>query len=111
MDVVERESGGITVLALAGRMTLGEECQQARARIKNLLADGKGRLVLDLGNVNYIDSAGLGTLVASFTSAQSQGGTLKLARLSPRIQQLLRSTRLLTVFEVFDSAEEAVRSF
>jgi anti-sigma B factor antagonist len=111
MNVVERESGGITVLAFAGRLTLGEDCHEARARIKSLLAEGKSRLVLDLGNVNYIDSAGLGTLVASFTSAQSQGGALKLARLSLRIQQLLRSTKLLTVFEVFDSAEEAVTSF
>ena len=96
---------------LVGRLALGEESNQLRAKIKETLAQGRKRLVLDLGNVNYIDSAGLGTLVAGYTSSQSQGAGMKLANLTKRFREQLSITKLVTVFEVFGSVEEAIRSF
>jgi anti-sigma B factor antagonist len=111
LQIVEKESSGVTVLELAGRITLGEESNQLRTKIKDILAQGTKRLVLDLGNVIYIDSAGLGTLVAGYTSSQSQGASMKLANLTKRFREQLNITKLVTVFEVYDSLEEAIRSF
>src|SRR5208337_2694552 len=92
LQFVEKEVSGVTVLELSGRITLGEESNQLRTKIKDLLAQGKKRLVLDLGNVSYIDSAGLGTLVAGYTSAQSQGANMKLANLTKRFREQLNIT-------------------
>ena len=111
LQIVEKEINGVTVLALSGRITLGEESNQLRTRIKDILGQGMKRLVLDLGNVSYIDSAGLGTLVAGYTSAQSQGASMKLANLTKRFREQLHITKLVTVFEVYDSVEGAVKSF
>ena len=110
LTIVEKEVKGVTVLQLAGRVTLGDESSQLRTKIKDLLAQGKKRLVLDLGNVSYIDSAGLGTLVAGYTSAQSQGANIKLANLTKRFNEQLNITKLVTVFEVFDSVADAITS-
>jgi anti-sigma B factor antagonist len=109
--MTERESNGVTVLELSGRVTLGEESNELRTKIKDLMARGKKRLVLDLGNVSYIDSAGLGTLVAGYTSGQSQGAGMKLANLTKRFHEQLNITKLVTVFEVFDSVDDAIASF
>ena len=87
LNVIEKEVNGVTVLQLIGRVTLGEESSQLRTKLKDLLSQGKTRLVLDLAEVTYIDSAGLGTLVAGFTSAQNQGASLKLANLTKRFQR------------------------
>jgi anti-sigma B factor antagonist len=111
LHIVEKDLSGVTVLMLVGRLALGEESNQLRAKIKETLARGRKRLVLDLGNVNYIDSAGLGTLVAGYTSSQSQGAGMKLANLTKRFREQLSITKLVTVFEVFGSVEEAIRSF
>ena len=111
LQIVEKEASGVTVLELSGRVTLGEESNQLRTKIKDLLGQGKKRLVLDLGNVTYIDSAGLGTLVAGYTSAQSQGADMKLANLTKRFHEQLNITKLVTVFEVFNSVAEATTSF
>jgi anti-sigma B factor antagonist len=111
LQIVEKESSGVTVLELSGRVTLGEESNQLRTKIKDILARGIKRLVLDLGNVSYIDSAGLGTLVAGYTSSQSQGASMKLANLTKRFREQLNITKLVTVFEVYDSVEAAKRSF
>jgi anti-sigma B factor antagonist len=111
LHIVEKDLSGVTVLMLVGRLALGEESNQLRAKIKETLAQGRKRLVLDLGNVNYIDSAGLGTLVAGYTSSQSQGAGMKLANLTKRFREQLSITKLVTVFEVFGSVEEAIRSF
>jgi len=111
LHIVEKDLSGVTVLMLVGRLALGEESNQRRAKIKEALAQGRKRLVLDLGNVNYIDSAGLGTLVAGYTSSQSQGAGMKLANLTKRFREQLSITKLVTVFEVFGSVEEAIRSF
>ena len=111
LNIVEKELGDVTVLELAGRVTLGEESSQLRTKLKDFLSQGKTRLVLDLGDVTYIDSAGLGTLVAGFTSAQNQGANLKLAELTKRFREQLNITKLVTVFDVYDSVADAVKSF
>ncbi len=111
LEIAEHDSGGITVLELSGRVTLGMESSQLRTKIRDLLGQGKSRLVLDLGNVSYIDSAGLGTLVAGYTTAQSQGAGMKLANLTKKFDETLHITKLVTVFDVYDSVEAAVKSF
>ncbi len=110
LHMVEKKVGPVTVLELSGRITLGEESTQLRSKLKTLLT-GKPGLVLDMANVNYIDSAGLGTLVAGFTSATNQGVRMVLANLTKRLREQLSITKLVTVFEAFDSAEAAVKSF
>ncbi len=111
LQIVEKESGGATVLELSGRIKLGEESSQLRTKIKDILAQGKTRLVLDLANVGYVDSAGLGTLVSGYTSAQSQGASVKLANLTKKLNEQLHITKLVTVFEVYNTVEEAVKAF
>ena len=111
LQIVEKEIDGVTVLELFGRVTLGEESNDLRTRIKDLLAQGKKRLVLDLGNVSYIDSAGLGTLVAGYTSSQNQGAGMKLANLTRKFHEQLSITKLVTVFEVHNSVADAIASF
>ena len=106
-----KESNGVTVLTLAGRITLGDESSHMRNGIKDLLEQGKKKLVLDLGDVSYIDSAGLGTLVAAFTSARNRGADIKLANITEKLDELLSITKLLTVFSVYKSVEDAVQSF
>lgn len=111
LQISEKESSGVTVLTLSGRVTLGEESSQLRAKLKETLAAGKTRVVLDLANVSYIDSAGLGTLVAGYTSARNQGAGMKLANLTKKFDEQLHITKLVTVFEVYNSVAEAVKSF
>jgi len=110
-NIVEKEVKGVTVLQLLGRVTLGEGSSQLRTKLREVLSQGKTRLVLDLAEVAYIDSAGLGTLVAGYTSAQNQGANLKLANLTKRFNEQLHITKLVTVFDVFDTVEDAVNSF
>ena len=111
LEIVEKDSGGITVLELSGQVVLGGESSQLRSKIKTLLEKGKTRLVLDMANVRRVDSAGLGTLVAAYTTAQSQGAKLKLARITDRLTSLLQITKLVTVFETYPQVDEAVKSF
>lgn len=111
LRIVERETGGVTVLDLEGRIVLGEESNAFRERVKALLASGKTKIVLNMGNVTYIDSAGLGTLVASHQSARTQGAALRLAQLGQKFMELLQVTKLLTVFDVYPTEAEAVKSF
>ncbi len=111
LRIAEAEKSGVTVLTLAGRVTLGEESGQLRSKVKEVLEKGKTRLVLDLGEVSYIDSAGLGTLVSGFTSAQNLGAAMKLANLTKRVREQLHITKLVTVFEVYDSVADAIKSF
>ncbi|HEX3740616.1 MAG TPA: STAS domain-containing protein [Terriglobales bacterium] len=103
-------SDGIVVVDCAGRIIFGEETSELREQVKSLISQGS-RVVLNLGEVNYIDSGGLGTLVALYTSARNAGGSIKLARLTRRVGDLLQVTKLLTVFDVYDTEEEAVESF
>jgi anti-sigma B factor antagonist len=111
LNTVEKEVNGVTVVEVAGRITLGEESNQLRTLLKDILSRGKTRLILDLAEVSYIDSAGLGTLVAGYTSAQNQGANLKLANLTKRFREQLNITKLVTVFDVYGSVSDAVKSF
>ncbi|HXU40478.1 MAG TPA: STAS domain-containing protein [Blastocatellia bacterium] len=111
MDIKERVVGGVSILDLSGKIVLGEGDVQLKERIKDLLSDGQRRILLNLAEVNYIDSAGLGTLIGSYTTAKRDGGSLKLVNLTKRIQDLLAITKLITVFETFDSEAEALASF
>jgi anti-sigma B factor antagonist len=101
---------GITVVDCHGRIIFGEESSMLREAVKEQLKTTKD-IVINLADVNYIDSGGLGTLVGLFTSARSTGGTIKLANLTHRVGELLQVTKLVTVFEVFDGEDKAVRSF
>jgi anti-sigma B factor antagonist len=111
MDIKERVVKGVSILDLSGKIVLGEGDVQVKERIKDLLADGQRRVLLNLAEVNYIDSAGLGTLISSYTTAKREGGNLKLVNLTRRIQDLLAITKLITVFETFDNEAEALDSF
>jgi len=109
--MTERDVNGVTVLDIEGRIVLGEESNSFREKVKSLLAAGKKKIVLNLANVSYIDSAGLGTLVATFHSARSQGATLKLANLGAKFKEVLQVTKLMTVFETYDNEAAAIQSF
>ena len=101
---------GIAVLDCAGRIVFGDESSLLRDVAKKLINENK-RIVLNLSGLNYIDSGGLGTLVSLFTTAQKAGGSIKLANLTERVGDLLQITKLLTVFEVYDSEEKALDSY
>jgi anti-sigma B factor antagonist len=105
-----RSLEGVLVVDCSGRLVFGEESASLRDSVKKLLAQSP-RVVMNLREVNYIDSGGLGTLVSLFTTARNAGGAVKLARLSQRVGDLLQVTKLLTIFEVFDDEESAARSF
>ena len=101
---------GVTVVYCSGRIVFGEEAADLRERVKEMLATIR-QIVLNLGGVSYIDSGGLGTLVGLYTSARAAGGEIKLANLTQRVRDQLQITKLVTVFEVFDSEEKAIESF
>jgi len=111
MEIVERTVSDVTVLDLKGKMTLGEGDELLKDKINSLLAAGKKKLLLDLEAVPYIDSAGLGEVVRTYTTVSRQGGSLKLLNLTKRIEDLLSITKLLTVFDTFDSEAEAIQSY
>jgi anti-sigma B factor antagonist len=111
LKITNREVDGVAVVALDGRIVLGEESNALRESIKSLLAANKKQIVLNMDNVTYIDSAGLGALVAAHHSARSQNASLRLSNLGSKFQEVLQVTKLLTVFEVFDSEAAAIRSF
>ena len=111
MDIKERVVGGISILDLSGKIVLGEGDLQVKERIKDLLGDGQRKILLNLADVNYIDSAGLGALISSYTTVRREGGSLKLVNLTKRIKDLLAITKLITVFETFESEAEAIASF
>ncbi len=111
MEIVERTVSDVTVLDLKGKMTLGEGDELLKDKINSLLAAGKKKLLLNLESVPYIDSAGLGEVVRTYTTVSRQGGSLKLLNLTKRIEDLLSITKLLTVFDTFDSEAEAIQSY
>jgi anti-sigma B factor antagonist len=111
LNITSGEVNGVAVVWLDGRIVLGEETVALREKVKGLLGEGKKKLVLDLKNVMFIDSAGLGALVAAHTSAKLSGATLRLCNLGSRANELLQLTRLLTIFEVSNSEADAVSSF
>jgi anti-sigma B factor antagonist len=111
LKLSDKQVDGVEVVSLEGRIVLGEESNALREKVKGFLAAGKKNIVLNMSNVTYIDSAGLGTLVASHHSAKTQGASLRLSNLGAKFQEVLQVTKLLTVFEVYDSEAAAIRSF
>jgi anti-sigma B factor antagonist len=111
MVIEERIVGDVTILDLKGKMTLGEGDELLKDKINSLIHQGQKKLLLNLEGVPYIDSAGLGEIVRTYTTVSRQGGNLKLVNLTKRITDLLSITKLLTVFETFDTEPEALKSF
>ena len=111
MQIAERESGTVTVLDLSGKITLGEDGTLLKDKVQSLLHQGKKNILFNLAQVSYVDSAGLGAIVMSYTTVTREGGSLKLANVTKKLQDLLSITKLLTVFETFDSEDEALRSY
>jgi anti-sigma B factor antagonist len=111
MQIGERENGAVTILDLSGKITLGEGDTLLKDKLHSLLHQGKKRVLLNMGKVSYVDSAGLGAIVSAYTTVTRDGGSLKLVNVTGKLQDLLSITKLLTVFETFDSEPEAVRSY
>ena len=111
MQIEERVVNDVTILDLKGKITLGEGDEALREKINNLISQNKKRILLNLADVPYIDSAGLGEVVRPSTTVSRQGGQLKLVNLTKRITDLLSITKLLTVFEAFESETEALKSY
>ena len=110
LNISTKQIGDVSVVALKGRILLGEESNSLRERIKSLICDGK-KIVLNMANVTYIDSTGLGILVSAHVSAQKKGTALHLSDLGKKFHDLLQLTRLLTVFSVYATEAEAVSGF
>ncbi|MBI3934325.1 MAG: STAS domain-containing protein [Acidobacteria bacterium] len=111
LNISERQMAGVTVLDLSGRLVLGEETSTFRDRLKTLISDGQKKILLNMASVTYLDSSGLGALVAGYTTVSAQQGQLKLVNLNNKVHDLLRMTKLLTVFETFDDERKAIGSF
>jgi anti-sigma B factor antagonist len=103
--------GGVTVVDLSGRLTLGEGSALLRRTIRELLEDNRSNILLNLADVDYIDSAGIGELVSAFTAVKNRSGSLKLLQLTKKVHDLLQLTKLFTVFDVFSDERIALRSF
>lgn len=111
LKMTDREVDGVSVVTLDGRIVLGDESNALRVKLKSLIAEGKKQIVLNMDNVKYIDSAGLGILVAAHCSAKTRGASLRLCHLGSKFQEVLQITKLVTVFEVRDTEAAAVASF
>ncbi|HEY8411380.1 MAG TPA: STAS domain-containing protein [Pyrinomonadaceae bacterium] len=111
LDVKERQAGDVTILDLRGEVRIGEGSIALRDAIRNLADSGKKKLLLNLAGVSYIDSSGIGELIANYTTVSRQGGQLKLLKLTDRVQNLLVITKLLTVFDAYEDEAEALKSF
>jgi len=106
-----RQIDGVTIVDLSGRITLGEGSIVLRDTVRDLLSKGQKKILLNLGDVNYIDSSGIGELVSAFTTSKNQGGELKLLHLTKKVHDLLQITKLYTVFDVQDDEAAAVKAF
>ena len=111
LDVKERQAGDVTILDLRGEVRIGEGSIALRDAIRQLADTGKKKLLLNLAGVSYIDSSGIGELIANYTTVSRQGGQLKLLKLTDRVQNLLVITKLLTVFDAYEDEAEALKSF
>lgn len=111
ITISERQAGDVTILDLDGKVTIGEGSVALRNAIRQLLGEGKTKILMNLGGVGYIDSSGIGELVSSFTAVNKEGGTLKLLNLTQKIQDLLAITKLLTVFDVYEDEATALSSY
>ena len=111
LAIASREVDGVTVLELSGRITLGEGSVQLRDAIRGLIGKGKKNVLLNMGEVNYIDSSGLGELVSAYTTAKNQQAEVKLLKLTRKVHDLLQLTKLYTVFDIKDDEASAIASF
>lgn len=111
VKLTTRQVGDVTVIDAVGRITLGEGSSTFRDTLRDMVSKGQKKVLLNLADVSYIDSSGIGELVSGFTTVTNQGGRLKLLNLTKRVKDLLQITKLYTVFEVYDDEAEAVRSF
>jgi anti-sigma B factor antagonist len=111
LKMTDRDVNDVSVVALDGRVVLGEESNALREKLKSLIAEGKKKIVLNMDNIKYIDSAGLGTLVAAHCSAKTKGASLRLCHLGSKFQEVLQITKLLTIFDVCVTEAAAVASF
>ena len=111
LNLKERQAGDVTILDLSGEVRIGDSSVALRNSVRNLADQGKKKLLLNLAGVKYIDSSGIGELIANYTTVSRQGGQLKLLNLTDRIQNLLVITKLLTVFDAYDNEAEALKSF
>jgi anti-sigma B factor antagonist len=111
LTIKERQVGDVTVLDMEGKITIGEGSVALRTAIRRLLEEGKKKILLNLAGVGYIDSSGIGELVSSYTAINKEDGQLKLLNLTQKLQDLLTITKLLTVFDVYESEEEALAGF
>jgi anti-sigma B factor antagonist len=111
MKASNRRVDGVTILDLSGRITLGEGSVVLRDQIRDLISKGEKKILLNLGDVTYIDSSGIGELVSAFTTVRNQGGELKLLNLTKKVHDLLQITKLYTVFDVKDDETSAIKAF
>jgi len=111
LKIDTREVAHVTILDIQGHIVLGEEIGDLRDAVRNLIAEGKKKIILNLGGVDYIDSSGVGELVGSFTTVRNAGGELKLLNLTQKVHDVLHVTKLYTVFDIKDDEFTAVRSF
>ena len=111
MKISRREEGAVVVIEPKGKITIGEGDVLLREEITKLLSEEKKHLVLDLGGISYMDSAGVGELVSVYTSVKNRGGELKLACLTKKIKDLLQITQLMTIFDTYETTQEAVSAF
>lgn len=111
VKMTTRQVGDVTVVDCVGRITLGEGASTFRDTLRDLVTAGNKKLLLNMAEVSYIDSSGIGEMVSGYTSVSNQGGQVKLLNLTKRVKDLLQITKLYTVFEVFDDEAHAVRSF
>jgi anti-sigma B factor antagonist len=111
LTIASREVDGVTVLDLSGRITLGEGSVQLRDAVRDLIGKGQKHILLNLEQVNYIDSSGLGELVSAYTTARNQEATLKLLKLTKKVHDLLQLTKLYTVFDIYDDEAKAIGSY
>jgi anti-sigma B factor antagonist len=111
LNITERQAGDVTVLDMAGKITIGEGSVALRSAIRRLLEEGRKKILLNLAGVGYIDSSGIGELVSSYTAIGKEQGQLKLLNLTQKLQDLLAITKLLTVFDVYESEADALNSY
>ena len=111
LNISERQAGDVTVLDLSGKITIGEGSVSLRSAIRRLIEEGKKKILLNLAQVGYVDSSGIGELVSSYTTIGRENGQLKLLNLTQKIQDLLTITKLLTVFDTYDDEQTALNSF
>ena len=111
MTIDTRTANGVTILDIRGKITIGEGSAEIRKKVRDLLQAGRKQILLNMGEVSYVDSSGIGELVSSYTTVTNQGGDLKLLSLTKKLQELLAITKLLTVFECYNDEAEALASF